>query len=294
MRGFTTLFLLLGVVACQRSRDDQPQATTTSSVGSGVARARTQQVTPPFDVKAPPADATKTASGLVYKKLVDNATGSPIKRNDTVLINYTGWRQSTGDTFFTNRSSGQPLPLNLTQAAPGFVEAMQLLHKGEKAVLWVPAAIGYKAPPAQGTPEALVYEVEVVDITPAPAIPDNVAKPPDNAVALPSGTKLVVARPGTSKDKVRQFDTVTFNYTAWDSDGRMIDTTEQRNRTVTAPPYKQSAAMGEMLTSLAAGERGRFWVDSEKMTNGGKPLPGVQKGQLCYEVEIVSAVKAPH
>jgi len=293
MRGFTILFLLLGVVACQRSRDDQPQATT-SSVGSGVARARTQQVTPPFDVKAPPADATKTASGLVYKKLVANATGLPIKRNDTVLINYTGWRQSTGETFFTNRSSGQPLPLNLTQAAPGFVEAMQLLHKGEKAVLWVPAAIGYKAPPAQGTPEALVYEVEVVDITPAPAIPDNVAKPPDNAVALPSGTKLVVVRPGTGKDKVRQFDTVTFNYTAWDGDGRMIDTTEQRNRTVTAPPYKQSAAMSEMLTALVAGERGRFWVDSEKMTNGGKPLPGVQKGVLCYEVEIVSAVKAEH
>jgi FKBP-type peptidyl-prolyl cis-trans isomerase len=34
------------------------------------------------------------------------------------------------------------MPLNLTQAAPGFVEALQLLHKGEKAMLWMPAQAG--------------------------------------------------------------------------------------------------------------------------------------------------------
>jgi FKBP-type peptidyl-prolyl cis-trans isomerase len=294
MRGFTTLFLLLGLVACQRSRDDKQPATTSSSVGAGVARSRNEQVTPPFDVKTPPADATKTASGLIYKKLVANDTGAQPRRNDTVLINYTGWRQSTGDTFFSNHKTGQPMPLNLMQAAPGFTEALQLLRKGEKAVLWVPAAIGYKTPPTQGTPEALVYEVEVVDITPAPAIPDNVGKPPDNAVALPSGTKYVVVRPGTGKDKVRQFDTVTFDYTGWDGEGRMIDTTEQRKKTVTAPPYKQSPAMAEMLTALTTGERARFWVDSEKMTNGGKPLPGVQKGLLCYELDVQKIVKAEH
>lgn len=295
MRGFTTLFLLLSVIACQRSRDDNPPASTTSSpVGSSVAHARTEQVTPPLEIKTPPADAMKTASGLACKKLVTNDAGVAPKRNDTVLINYTGWRQGTGETFFTNRTGGQPLPLNLTQAAPGFTEAMQLLHKGEKAVLWVPAAIGYKAPPTQGKPEALVYEVEIVDITPAPAIPDNVGKPPDNAVKLPSGTKFVSVRPGTSKDKLRPFDNVTFNYTAWDADGRMIDSTETRKHAVTTPPYKQSAAMTEMLTALTAGERGRFWVDAEKMTSGGAPLPGGQKGVLCYELDIAQVVKAEH
>lgn len=299
MRGFTTLFLFLGLflglLACQRSRDDnQPVTTTSSSIGATVPRSRAEQVAPPFDVKTPPADATKTASGLIYKKLVTNEGGAQPRRNDTVLINYTGWRQSTGDTFFTNRASARPLPLNLTQAAPGFTEALQLLRKGEKAVLWVPAAIGYKTPPTEGTAEALVYEVEVVDITPAPAIPDNVGKPPASAVALPSGTKYAVVRPGTGKVKARQFDTVTFDYTAWDSEGRMIDTTELRKRTVTAPPYKQSAAMSEMLTALTAGERARFWVDSEKMMNDGKPLAGVKPGLLCYELDVQKIVKAEH
>jgi FKBP-type peptidyl-prolyl cis-trans isomerase len=295
MRGFTTLFLLLGLVACTRSSDDKSQATTgTSSVGSGAARVRADQVTPPFDVKTPPADATKTSSGLVYKKLVTNDAGAQPRRNDIVLINYTGWRQTTGETFYTNRASGQPMPLNLTQAAPGFVEALQILRKGEKAMLWMPAAIGYKTPPAEGTAEPRVYEVEIVDITPSPVIPDDVAKPPANAETLPSGTKFVVVKPGTGKDKARQFDTVTYNYTAWDGEGRMIDTTEVRKNSVTVAPYKQSPGMGEMLTALTAGERARFWIDAKKMTSDDKPLPGGAKGLLCYEVEALQIVKAQH
>src|SRR5882672_3710563 len=174
------IVILFALVACQRATDDKTGATKPVNFGSGGSgsqvRARSEQVTPPLDIKTPPSDAIKTASGLVYKKLVSNDAGTQPKRNDTVLINYTGWRQSTGETFFTNRSRGQPMPLNLATTAPGFTEAMQLVKKGEKAVLWVPPAIGYKGAP-QGTPETLVYEVEVVDIVPAPVIPDNVGKP---------------------------------------------------------------------------------------------------------------------
>jgi FKBP-type peptidyl-prolyl cis-trans isomerase len=299
MRGFTTLFLLLGLAACRSSRDDNPKAaagsqSTPASAGSGVARVRTEQVTPPLDVKTPPADATKTASGLIYKKLIANEAGELPKRNDTVLINYTGWRQSTGETFFTSRAGGKPLPLNLTTAAPGFVEAMQLLHKGEKAMLWMPPTIGYKTPPAQGTPETLVYEVEVAGITPAPATPDNVAKPPDNAEKLPSGTKFIVVKPGTGKDKARQFDLVTYDYTVWDNSGKLINTTEPNKGTVTSQPYKQPIGMVEMLTQLTAGERARFWIDSEKLKTDGKLPPGMPSGQVVYEVEVHEITKAEH
>ncbi len=303
MRGISILFVLLfvslGLLACKHANDDKHPAssqdtasTTGSGAGSGVSKPRAEQVTPPFDVKSSPADATKTASGLIYKKLATSEAGAPIKRNDTVLINLTSWRQSTGETFFTNRQRGQPMPLNLSQSAPGFVEAMQLLRKGEKAMLWVPPAIGYKAPPTEGTPETLVYEVEVVDITPAPAIPDNTAKPPDNAEALPLGIKRVAVRPGTGKDKVRMADTATFNYTAWDAEGRMVDTTETRKRAVTAPAFKQTRAMEAMLVTMTAGERARFWVDAEKMATGGKSVGGVEHGVLCYEVEVLQIAKA--
>jgi peptidylprolyl isomerase len=118
------------------------------------------QVAPPIDLQTPPADATKTASGLVYKRLVANRTGAQARANETVLVRYTGWRQRTGQTFFTNGGSGQPIAIDLAHSAPGFREALLLLHKGEKAVLWMPAGAA--------TPESVTYEVELVDILPKP------------------------------------------------------------------------------------------------------------------------------
>ncbi|MDQ3368141.1 MAG: FKBP-type peptidyl-prolyl cis-trans isomerase [Myxococcota bacterium] len=289
---------VLSFAACQRSKDDKPKASTGSAAiatGSGSAatpeRPKSEQVTPPLDIKNPPADAVKTKSGLTYKKTQVNEGGLAAQRNDTVLINYTGWRQSTGETFFTNKSRGQPMPLNLATTAPGFTEAMQLVKKGEKAVLWVPPEIGYKGAP-EGAPEVLVYEVEVIDVIPAPPLPPDYNAPPATAQLLKSGAKYVVVRPGTGKDKARSFDTVTFNYTAWDHEGRMFDSTEMRKRPATVPPFRQSAVMEEVLTTMTAGQRIRFWVDAEKMTAGGKAMPGVPPGLLCYELEVLQIAKA--
>ncbi|HWU89976.1 MAG TPA: FKBP-type peptidyl-prolyl cis-trans isomerase, partial [Kofleriaceae bacterium] len=294
-------------VACQRAKESSNQTAGSSDhktvdvskndQGSGdkaanPGRPSVEQIAPPLDIKNPPADATKTASGLIYKKLVVNEAGAAPKRNDTVMINYTGWRQSTGETFFSNRSRGQPMPLNLATTAPGFTEAMQLIKKGEKAMLWVPPTIGYKGTPQGATPETLVYEVEVVDIQAAPEIPADLKAPAANAQTLPSGTKYVVVRPGTGKDKARSFDTVTYNYTAWDSDGRQFDSTEIRKRPMTHAPFRQSAVLEEVLTSMTAGQRIRFWVDADKMATGGRPLPGMPKGLLTYEVELLQIAKA--
>jgi len=211
MRSVVLLSLLL--VACQKGNENQSAKQSNAkaasphdlgSAGVGPTKAKPEQIQPPLDLKNPPADATKTASGLIFKKLVTNDSGQVIHRNDRVMINYTGWRQTSGDTFYSNTAKGRPpMPLNLANTAPGFTEAMQLLKKGEKAMLWIPPSIGYKGPP-QGTPETLVYEVEVVDVVPAPPIPEDLTAPPATAQALKSGTKLVVLRPGTGRSEERR------------------------------------------------------------------------------------------
>ena len=125
------------------------------------------QVMPPLDIKKPPDDATKTSSGVALKKLTARDAGALARRGDTVMVHYTGWRQRTGETFFTTKGVSQPLTLDVEHVAPGFSEALQQLHKGERAVFWVPAN--------ESTPEPLVYEVEVIDVVPpakaAPARP---------------------------------------------------------------------------------------------------------------------------
>jgi FKBP-type peptidyl-prolyl cis-trans isomerase len=299
MRGSVILFVCLGLVACNRAKDDK--SSDTSSVpgpGSGSGGVRKQQIAPPagVDLKQPPGDATKTASGLIYKKLEVNAAGQAPKRNDTVMINYTGWRQATGETFFTNQGRGQAMPLNLSQTAPGFTEALQQLRTGEKAVLWMPPEIGYKTPPTDSKPETLVYLVEVVDIRAAPAIPDDVGQPPAKATALKSGTKYIVVRPGTGKDNIRPFDTVAYSYTVWDSTGRMIDSNETYGRhPTTVAVYKQAPGMSEMLANTKLGERVRFWVEAEKLAAPGIKPPGdIQKGTLCYEIDVSQDTRPEH
>lgn len=293
---------MLAFAGCQRTDERKPpiRTVTTGSGGSGAAgsgaqpnqRPKTEQLTPPLELAHPPLDAVKTSTGLVYKKLT-TVEGTPApKRNDTVMIKYTGWRASNGETFYSNMSKDQPMPLALPNTAPGFTEALQLLHKGERAMLWLPPEIGYKGTPPAGTkPETLVYEVEVTDVLAAPDVPADVGTAPASAQKLASGLPYVVVKSGTGKDKVRTFDTVTFNYTAWDHEGRMFDSTEMRKRPATVPPFRQVPAMEEILTAMTAGERLRVWLPSDAMKQGGRPLAGLPEGTLTYEIEVIQIEK---
>jgi FKBP-type peptidyl-prolyl cis-trans isomerase len=289
------------VASCQRAKDDKSKSDQKTTAGSAAVSTQTttpprgEQVPPPagIDLKNPPADATKLPSGLIYKKLVTSADGTAPKRNDTVTINYTEWKQSTGETFYTTKPRGQPVPLNLASQPKGFAEAFLLLKRGEKAVLWVPAALRQRegAPPQPGA-DTSVFEIELVDIQAAPEIPADLKAPPANAQAFKSGTKYVQLRPGTGKEKARSFDTVTYNYTFWDNEGRQLDSTETRKRPAKVPPFRQPAVLEEVLTSITAGERVRFWADAEKVIPGGKNMPGMPTGMVVYELELLQIEKA--
>jgi len=283
--------MLLGLViavGCQKS-DEKKKGDVTAAKTAEVKRPKTPQIEAPLDIKTPPADAVRTPSGLIYKTIVANASGQAPKRNDTVMIKYTGWRQSSGETFFSNRDADQAMPLNLSSTAAGFTEGMQQVRKGERAMLWLPPSIGLKEQPKGGQAETLVYEVQVVDIVEAPAIPADVAQPPATAKQTKSGVKYEEVRPGTGKEKATITDDLTFNYTLWNAEGRMIETTEMKKRPVKSPAFRQPAPLEDILTQMTGGQRVRFWVDADKMK---KPQPGPATGQLCYEVDLVTIEKA--
>jgi FKBP-type peptidyl-prolyl cis-trans isomerase len=286
MKRVVLLGLLVGF-GCQKSEDKKPDVAAAKVTEP--ARPKAPQIEPPLDLKNPPADAVRTPSGLIYKTLLANPQGQAPKRNDTVMIKYTGWRQASGETFFSNKDADQPMPLNLASTAPGFTEGLQQVKKGERAMMWLPPNIGLKEPPKGGAADTLVYEVEVVDIVEAPAIPPDAGQPPATAKQTKSGIKYVTLRPGTGKDKAGPADEVTFNYTAWSADGRMIETTEMKKRPVKSPPFRQPQALEEILEQMTGGERVRFWVAAEKMK---KQQLGPTGSQLCYEIDLVTIEKS--
>jgi peptidylprolyl isomerase len=114
----------------------------------------------PADVKAPPADARKTASGLAYKVL-QKGTGTVHPRaTSSVTVHYTGWT-TDGKMFDSSYQNGKPLTFPLNGVIAGWTEGLQLMVVGEKARLWIPENLAY-----QGRGDApkgmLVFDVELL------------------------------------------------------------------------------------------------------------------------------------
>lgn len=120
----------------------------------------------PKDLKQPPKDATKTASGLVYKVLTKGTgTAHPSKTNQ-VSVHYSGWTPKDGKMFDSSVLRGSPTSFGLSQVIPGWTEGVQLMVVGEKTRFWIPAALAYGEKPARpGTPAGdLVFDIELLAI----------------------------------------------------------------------------------------------------------------------------------
>jgi peptidylprolyl isomerase len=123
----------------------------------------------PEDVKAPPASAKKTASGLAYRILAptkDAAAKSP-SATDVVSVNYSGWT-TDGKMFDSSVTRGEPATFPLNRVIKGWTEGLQLMKVGDKARFWIPGELAYDDPsrPARpGVPHGtLVFDVELLGI----------------------------------------------------------------------------------------------------------------------------------
>src|SRR2546423_6857369 len=100
-------------------------------------------ITPPPDVAAPPADATRTASGLASKMIAPGAGADHPAATDIVVVHYTGWT-TDGKMFDSSVSRGRPAPFRVSAVIAGFSEGLQLMVVGEKRRLWIPATLAHK------------------------------------------------------------------------------------------------------------------------------------------------------
>ena len=114
----------------------------------------------PADVKAAPADAKKTSSGLAYKVLQPGTGTKHPSGISQVTVHYTGWT-TDGKMFDSSVVRGQPATFGLDQVIPGWTEGVQLMVEGEKVRFWIPEKIAYAG---RGPAEArgmLVFDIEL-------------------------------------------------------------------------------------------------------------------------------------
>ncbi|WP_424494472.1 peptidylprolyl isomerase [Salinimicrobium sp. GXAS 041] len=130
------------------------------------------------------AEANELESGLKIYYIEDVEGQKPVA-GDTLLVNYTGYL-STGEIFDTNieelskeyglfnqkrkaMNGYSPMPVEVGPGArviPGFREGVEQLNPGDKAILFIPAHLGYGergASPVIPPNADLIFEVEAVE-----------------------------------------------------------------------------------------------------------------------------------
>ena len=246
------------------------------------AVAQQKQVTAipaPADVAAPPADATKTASGLATKVLKPGTGKDHPLKEDLVTVNYTGWT-TDGKMFDSSVAAGKPATFGVARVIAGFSEGIQLMVPGEKRRLWIPEALAYKG--QAGRPAGmLVFDVELLAMP--NRAPADVKAPPSDAKRTASGLAYKVLQPGTNAKRPRASNTVTVHYTGWTTDGKMFDSSIVRGEPASFPLDGVIKGWTEGLQLMAEGEKTRFWIP-ENLAYGGKSAP---YGMLVFDVELI-------
>jgi FKBP-type peptidyl-prolyl cis-trans isomerase len=239
----------------------------------------------PTDVAAPPANATKTASGLAYVVLEKPKGKEHPSKYDRVTVHYTGWT-TDGKMFDSSVQRGAPSTFGVGQVIEGWTEGLQLMSPGEKVRLWIPENLAYKGrvgPPAG----MLVFDVELISIEKMPEpppVPKDVAAPPKDAKSTASGLKYKLLKHGTGKVHPKPEDRVEVHYTGWTTDGKMFDSSQTRGRPMTFGLNQVIPGWTEGLQLLVEGDSARLWVPEELAYKG---RPGAPAGMLVFDVQLL-------
>jgi FKBP-type peptidyl-prolyl cis-trans isomerase len=247
----------------------------------------------PSDVKAPPADALKTASGLASKVLTAGTGTQKPAAADTVTVHYSGWT-TDGKLFDSSVKRGQPASFPLNAVIKGWTEGLQLMVQGEKRRFWIPANLAYGEKPGGGRPGGLlVFDVELLGIKAAPkppATPEDVAKAPDNAEKTATGIASRVLTKGTGTTHPKATDQVRVHYSGWTTDGQLFDSSVVRDESIVFPLNQVIPGWTEGVQLMVEGEKRRLWIPG-KLAYGDNPPPGAPAGTLVFDVELLEIVR---
>jgi peptidylprolyl isomerase len=235
---------------------------------------------PPPDLNAPPADAQKSADGLVWKQLQAGTSSEHPGADDYIHLRYSVWKASDGSVVDYMRIAA-PSFVELAKLLPGMREMFESMTPGEKRRAWIPASLG-AGKIKEG--DMFVVDGELVDIVHRPATPADVAAPPADAIRTPSGLFYKILRPGTGAAHPGRHSKVVVDYNGWTTDGRMFDTSVLRGDPAEFSLDEVIPGWIEGIQLMTEGERVRFWIPEKIAYKGEKGKPA---GMLVFDVELL-------
>ena len=116
--------------------------------------------------------------------------------------------------------------------------------------------------------------------------PADVAKAPKDAIRTASGLAYKVIHPGDGTVHPKRNNRVTVNYTGWQTDGRMFDSSYKRGKPATFPLNRVIKGWTEGVQLMVVGETARFWIPAE-LAYGATPRGGRPGGELVFDIELL-------
>lgn len=109
-------------------------------------------------------DPKRTTAGLGYV-IHERGEGADLRKGETVSVHYVGLLVADGEVFDESFSEGRPIKFRLGtgEVIGGWDIGIGLLRHGDRASLFIPAALGYGSDGTEGIPGGaeLLFYVEV-------------------------------------------------------------------------------------------------------------------------------------
>lgn len=250
--------------------------------------------------------ATKLPSGVEYIVLESGPEGgeTPTLR-DSVRVHYEG-RLLDGKVFDSSYDRGEPADFGVANLIAGWVEVLQLMRKGDKWQVYIPAEHAYGSmgsPPDIGPDAPLVFTMEMLEVLKAPPPRESdVAAwekyfPWDSAregvKSTGSGLEYVVLKSGAAANPTaRKQDTVVVYYEGRLDNGKVFDSAYQRQEPAIFPAGRLIPGWVEALQMMRAGDH---WLIRVPATLGygkagaGEVIP--PDAALTFEVEMLDVLR---
>jgi hypothetical protein len=166
-----------------------------TTIGAGW---QTNRVPAPSDVAAPPAEATRTASGLATKVIRAGSGKDHPAPGDLVTVYSTGWT-TDGNMWARGEQGTFIVEGGVFGYPPGMSEGVQLMVPGETRRMWIPESLAYKdAPAGYIVPKGMVVmDVQLIDVQ------NRALRDVKGAPAGPKNTGAQNAAPSIDSSKVR-------------------------------------------------------------------------------------------